>query len=133
MRGPQRLEVKATKKSREEQIVTETLQGVGCEISDAVRGAVASSLKQIRRERYDERKLQKEKAFNGHRPSKCVRGGETLLADYEQRTLDLANRLHDMTFVEWERVQHLINKKFEGKKKELERQLQLSQVEENDL
>lgn len=48
-----------------------------------------------------------------------------MLADYEQRTLELANRLHDLTFAEWERVRHLIDKKFECKMKESERQLQL--------
>lgn len=56
-----------------------------------------------------------------------------MLANFEQRTLDLTNRLHDMTYAEWKRVRHLINKRFAEKKKESERQLQLSLVEEKDL
>lgn len=56
-----------------------------------------------------------------------------MLADFEQRTLDLANRLHDMTYAEWGRVQHLIDKKFSEMKKEAEQQLQLSAVSESDL
>lgn len=60
-------------------------------------------------------------------------GVKTMLADFEQRTLDLANRLHDMTYAEWGRVQHLIDKKFSEMKKEAEQQLQLSAVSESDL
>lgn len=56
-----------------------------------------------------------------------------MLADFEQRTLDLANRLHDMTYAEWVRVRHLIDRKFKSKKKESERQLQLSLIKEDDL
>lgn len=55
-----------------------------------------------------------------------------MLSDFEQRTLDLANRLHDMKLSEWDRVKYLIDKKFESKKKELERELQLSLAEEDD-
>ena len=56
-----------------------------------------------------------------------------MMQDFEQRTLDLANRLQDMTYAEWKRVRDLIDKKFENKKKESEYQLQLSQVSEEDL
>lgn len=55
------------------------------------------------------------------------------MQEYEQRTLDLANRLHDMTYAEWKRVRYLVDKAFKGKKKESERQLQLSILEEKDL
>ncbi len=56
-----------------------------------------------------------------------------MLADFETRTLDLANRLHDMTYAEWERVKCVIDGKFEKRKRESEQQLQLSLVEEKDL
>lgn len=56
-----------------------------------------------------------------------------MLSNYEQRTLDLANRLHDMTCAEWGRVKSLIDRKFEQKKNESERRLQLDQVVEEDL
>ena len=56
-----------------------------------------------------------------------------MLEDFEQRALDLANRLHDMTYVEWLYIRDMIDKKFERKKEESERKLQLSLVEEKDL
>ncbi len=56
-----------------------------------------------------------------------------MLADFETRTLDLANRLHDMTYAEWGWVKYVIDKKFEIRKRESERQLQLSFVEEKDI
>lgn len=52
---------------------------------------------------------------------------------YESRTLELANRLTDMTPAEWERVKHAIDRKFEYMKKELNRQIQLSHVDEKYL
>lgn len=55
------------------------------------------------------------------------------LADFELRTLDIANRLHGITYAEWKRVRYLIDKKFKAKKKELELHIQLSIVEEKDL
>ena len=55
-----------------------------------------------------------------------------MMSERDSRTMDLANRLHDMTYAEWERVQHVINKKFEAKKKESELQLQLSLLAEDD-
>lgn len=55
-----------------------------------------------------------------------------MLTDFEQRTLDLANRLHDMTYTEWEYVRFLIDKKFKSKKKESEQLLQLSVLEKKD-
>lgn len=55
------------------------------------------------------------------------------MADFEARTVELANRLQDMTYAEWGRVRFVIDHKFEAKKEELERQLQLSTTEEDDL
>jgi len=51
---------------------------------------------------------------------------------YESRILELANRLKDMTVVEWETLKCVIDKKIECKKKELDRQLQLSNVKHDD-
>lgn len=51
---------------------------------------------------------------------------------YESRTLELANRLKDMTALEWETLKCVIDKKIECKKKELDRQLQLSNITHED-
>jgi len=56
-----------------------------------------------------------------------------MLEAFEQRMLDLANRLTDMTPAEWERVKHAIDRKFEYMNKELNRQIQLSHVDEKYL
>ena len=56
-----------------------------------------------------------------------------MLDEKECRTLDLANRLQDMTEGEWNRVKNLIDRRFESKKREMERQLQLSFIKEDDL
>lgn len=53
------------KRSREEQIVLDALQGVGCDVTDTVKRAVSDGLKQIRREKFEERKFQKEKRKQG--------------------------------------------------------------------
>lgn len=55
-----------------------------------------------------------------------------MLGEMERRTLDLANRLQDMTVGEWNRVKNLIDSRFEAKKREMERQLQLSFIKEED-
>lgn len=55
-----------------------------------------------------------------------------MLGEKERRTLDLANRLQDMTEGEWSRVKNLIDRRFEVKRRELERQLQLSVIREED-
>lgn len=55
-----------------------------------------------------------------------------MLDEKERRTLDLANRLQDMTEGEWGRVKNLIDRRFEAKKREMERQLQLSFIKEDD-
>lgn len=56
-----------------------------------------------------------------------------MLDEKERRTLDLANRLQDMTEGEWNRVKTLIDRRFESKKREMERQLKLSFIKEDDL
>ncbi len=55
------------------------------------------------------------------------------MTEFEERTVELANRLQDMTYAEWGRVRFLIDRKFEAKKEELEQQLQLSITQEGDL
>ena len=55
-----------------------------------------------------------------------------MLGEMERRTLDLANRLQDMTVGEWNRVKNLIDSRFEAKKREMERQIQLSFIKEED-
>lgn len=55
-----------------------------------------------------------------------------MLGEKELRTLDLANRLQDMTEGEWNRVKNLIDRRFESKKREMERELQLSFIKEDD-
>lgn len=71
------------------------------------------------------RKIQRKKGKNI--------GGEDMLTEKELRTLELANRLQDMTAGEWCRVRKLIDSRFESKKREMERELQLSSVREDDL
>lgn len=56
-----------------------------------------------------------------------------MLTEKEHRTLELANRLQDMTAGEWHMVRRLIDSRFETKKREMERELQLSSVGEDDL
>lgn len=55
-----------------------------------------------------------------------------MLDEKERRTLDLANRLQDMTEGEWNRVKTLIDRRFEVKRRELERKLQLSIIKEEE-
>lgn len=49
------------KRSREEEIMFGAFQRVGCEVTGDVGKAIADGLRQIRRERYEERKARKEK------------------------------------------------------------------------
>ena len=56
-----------------------------------------------------------------------------MLSENDRRILDLANRLQDMTEGEWSRVKYLIDTRFEIKKREMERKLQLSCIKEDDI
>lgn len=48
------------KRSREEQIMLDALQSTGCEAGADIKKAVSDGLRQIRRERYEERVAKKE-------------------------------------------------------------------------
>lgn len=51
----------STKKSREEQIMLDALRCAGCDVTERVTLSVSSALRQIRREKYEERAEQKAK------------------------------------------------------------------------
>ncbi len=48
------------KRRREEKILLDALHGAGCDVTDTIKCSVSAGLKQIRREKFEERKLQKE-------------------------------------------------------------------------
>lgn len=48
------------KRSREEEIMLDALQSAGCEAGTGIKKAVSDGLRQIRRERYEERVSKKE-------------------------------------------------------------------------
>lgn len=66
------------KRSREEEIMFGAFQKAGCDVTAAIKKAISDGLRQIRQERYEERKAQKDKArqkirLPRHRPAQCAR------------------------------------------------------------
>lgn len=51
------------KRKREEEIMLDALRGSGCDVTAAIKKAVSDGLRQIRRERYEEREARKIKQF----------------------------------------------------------------------
>lgn len=51
------------KRSREEKIMLDALQGTGFEITDSVVVAVSSGLKQIRKEKFEERTIRENRTI----------------------------------------------------------------------